>query len=106
MPQDWYDTARQIIPGAIGSAGALFFIRGGWKRKAGLTILGSVAAFYGGAYVSQTWGIPEGLAGFMIGLFSMSIVDKSVEEWYSLSIGKLISDVIRSRFGKRRYDDE
>lgn len=106
MPHDWYETAQQFIPGAIGSAGALFFIRGGWKRKLGLTILGSVASFYGGAFVAQTWGLPEGLAGFLIGLFSMSIVDKGLEEWYELSIGKLISDVVRARFGRRRYDDE
>lgn len=82
MPNEQITFIEKLLPGTIGSMGAMLWMQGPWFRKLALVILGIAAShFFSPAVNAYTAlalppdGLGEGTAGFMVGLFSMSIVD-------------------------------
>lgn len=86
---------EKFAPYVIGSAGGLLWIKGSWSRKIVIFVLGVATAYYGADYVTGRTGIPLQLTGLLIGLFSMSIVDKALEEWQEFQLGKLMYEFAR-----------
>lgn len=89
----------KLIPGTIGSVGALLWIKGSWPRKIALVVLGSAASFYGAPRITEMFGLGEGLSGFLVGLFGMSVVDSIFRFWQDHDIGGTINEVVRARLG-------
>lgn len=89
----------KLLPGVIGSIGALLWIQGSWPRRIALMALGSAASFYGGHHVSSLFSMGEGLAGFLIGLFSMSVVDSIFKTWSELGFSSILREFVRARLG-------
>lgn len=90
---DWFDLFERIAPPAIGSGAALHWLPGTWGRKAWLFITGLSFAFWGGPYLSMRTEIPESVAGLLIGLFSMTIVDKLMTEFRQWPAGQWLDTV-------------
>lgn len=90
---------QKLIPGIIGSVGAMLWIKAPWPRRVAMVVLGSAASFYGGQHVAHMLGMGESLAGFLVGLFSMSVVDSIFRVWQDLGITAILRDAIRARFG-------
>lgn len=99
MPQNQFQDVEKLLPGAIGSLGALLWIQGTWPRRIAMMALGSVASFYGAPHVANMLGMGEGLAGFLVGLFGMSIVDSIFRTWQELGVTDLVREFARKRLG-------
>lgn len=92
---------KDFIPGALGSFGAaLWWLKGPPGRRIGLGVLGSAAAYYGAPYISQTLGLPLQLAGLMLGLFGMSVVDSIFKTWHERGLTQMIRDFASAVRGK------
>lgn len=87
---------QKLAPGIIGSLGAMLWIKAPWPKRAAMVLLGSAASYYGGQHVAQMLGMGEGLAGFLVGLFSMSVVDSVFKTWQELELTALVRDWLRS----------
>lgn len=61
---------------------------------------GSMVAYYAAPYLSLLLGIPEGLAGFLTGMFGMAIVSRGWEAVQAVPIAALWQAVIDRVRGK------
>jgi len=73
MPHDFM---KDLLPGVFGSAGALFWLGGGWKRLMGMFALGIVFAHYLGTWLAEWAGVSVAATGLVVGFFSMAIADR------------------------------
>lgn len=99
MPNDKLHEIEKLLPGLIGSLGALLWIKGTWPRRIAMVGLGAAASFYGAPHVASLSGMGEGLAGFLVGLFGMSVVDSVFKTWQELGITEIVREFIRARLG-------
>lgn len=99
MPDRFFQDAEKLLPGAIGSVGALLWIKGTWPRRIAMVGLGSAASYYGAPHVASMTGMGEGLAGFLVGLFGMSVVDSLFKTWQELGLTEIVREFIRTRLG-------
>lgn len=99
MPNDKLHEIERLLPGVIGSIGALLWIKGTWPRRIAMVGLGSAASYYGAPHVSALFGMEEGLSGFLVGLFGMSVVDSAFKTWQELGITEIVREFIRARLG-------
>jgi hypothetical protein len=90
---------KQATPGVLGSGAAMLFIRGPWSQRLAMVIPGAALSYYAAAHLAQTVHMPEGLAGFLLGLFGMAMVAKVFETWESLQLGPLIQRFLAKRLG-------
>lgn len=56
-----------------------FFLKGLWYEKLAFIIGGGVVSYYAGPWVSATLGLPDGLSGFLSGLFGMAVLSRAWE---------------------------
>lgn len=61
---------------------------------------GSLGAYYAAPYLSEVLGIPEGLMGFLVGMFGMAIVSRAWEAVQAVPIPALWQAVIERVRGK------
>lgn len=105
MPNDKFQEIEKLLPGAIGSLGALLWIKGTWPRRIAMVGLGSAASYYGAPHVSLAFTMGEGLAGFLTGLFSMSVVDSVFKTWQDLGMTDIVREFVRARLGLTNKGD-
>jgi hypothetical protein len=77
------DEIREVILHLAGVAGALTsmrFVSGTLFERVLMVIGGAFFAFYATEWVAQWLSLPEGLTGFLLGLFGMSVLSR-VWEW-------------------------
>lgn len=98
-PTNVIEALGQLLPGVIGSVGALLWIKGTWKRRIAMAALGSAASYYGAPHLAGMFSIGEGLAGFLVGLFGMSVVDSIFRAWQDLGLTSIIREFVRARLG-------
>lgn len=92
---------KDLLPGALGSFGAAaLWLKGPWGRRITMASLGSVASFYGSPYLATAMGMTEGLAGFLLGLFGMAVVDNIFKAWHERGFIETIRDVFAAIRGK------
>lgn len=100
MPtNDLMQHIEKLIPGTIGSLGALLWIKTTWPRKIAMLLLGIASSHYVGPLVSTKLGMDPNISAFLIGLFGMSIADGVFRAWETLSLGEILRDAIRHRLG-------
>lgn len=78
----WDDVQTWAVR-AAGVAGALVsmrFVAGSITERLVMAAGGAAFSFFASAFVAQKLAIPEGLAGFLLGLFGMSILSR-VWDW-------------------------
>lgn len=90
---------------AAGFAGAfisLKFIQGTWPERLVMALGGSVFSFYASPWASLKTGLPEGLCGFLLGLFGMAICAKVWEAIQATPIAELwtaLIDAVKRKLG-------
>lgn len=91
--------AQKLLPGAIGSLGALIWIKGTWPRRIAMVGLGTAMSYYGSPHLATMFTMNEGTAGFFLGLFGMSIVDTTFRFWQETDIPRMAQEWVRARLG-------
>jgi len=100
----WYDGdvatwAGKLLPGTVGSLLALGWVDATWPRKVFMGIGGAALSFFVAPAAAAAAGTNEGLAGFLLGLFGMAVVDKIFKTWDRLDLSQFFIDVGRKWFG-------
>jgi hypothetical protein len=57
-------------------------------------VAGTAGAFYGSGAVAAWMGVDKGLAGFLLGLFSMAIAAKAIEVIEAMSPNDIITRLV------------
>lgn len=89
-------TVKQTAPGLIGAIGATFFMRDPWAVRLGMVIPGGALSFFGAGWAAKVSGMPEGLAGFLLGLLGMILFGKLIATWHTLDLGAIVMDWIHA----------
>lgn len=98
-----YDVLATKLAGVVGAVVSMRFIQGTVFERMLFAACGSAISFYGAPTFSAKTGLPEGLAGFGLGLFGMAIAAK-VHEWLRGAPTEILWQVcvewLRRIFGK------
>lgn len=71
-----FDLLAAKLSGVAGALLSLNFIKGTWPERFVMGFGGSIISLYGAGYVAAKTGLPDGLAGFLVGMFGMAITAK------------------------------
>jgi hypothetical protein len=96
---DMHPEVTKAVPGVLGSISAVLLMRAEWKTSAAIVLPGSALAYYGGAWVGNLVGMPETLAGYLVGLGGMAFMAKVIETWQKFDLGAILGDFIRKVLG-------
>lgn len=97
-----HEFLKELLPGVFGSAGALLWLRGGWKRLMGMFFLGVVFAHYLGTWLAEWAGVSVAATGLVVGFFSMSIADRIFLAIQRFDIHDLFLRVVDKFLGARK----
>lgn len=89
----------KALPGVIGSAIALAWIKDTIPRKAVMFIGGAALSYFASDAAATWFGGNVGLAGFLLGLFGMAGVNKIFELWSSFNLTPLFTEFVRKVLG-------
>lgn len=97
---DMHPEVAKAVPGVLGSITAVLLMRAPWKTAAAIVLPGTAMAYYGGAWVGHLVGMPETLAGYLVGVGGMAFMAKVLETWQRLDIEKWIEKLPFFRGGQ------
>lgn len=89
------DILATKLSGVIGAVVSMRFLNGSLKEKLSSALAGAVTSYYSAAWVAIRLGMPESLAGFLIGLFGMAVCSRIWVWVQSTSLADVISMVGR-----------
>ena len=95
------DAALTKLAGVVGACISLKFINGTWPERVIMAIGGSAVSYYASPYAAQKAGLPEGLSGFLIGVFGMAICAKLWEGIQATPIAEIWQAGINKVFGTK-----
>ena len=90
------------LAGVVGACASLAFMRGPWSERILMAVGGAIVSYYAAPWLASRAGLPEGLSGFLLGLFGMAICAKVWEVLHQLPIAEMwtsVLDGIRTRLG-------
>lgn len=71
-----FDVLLTKLAGIGGALVSLRFIQGTWPERITMAIGGSLVSLYSTPWAAFKTGLPEGLCGFLLGLFGMAVCAK------------------------------
>jgi hypothetical protein len=85
----------KLFAGALGAFVSLQFVRGSRSERAVMAVGGVALSYYAAAPIAQWLGMgnAEGLAGFLVGVFGMSITAKAYEALQALDAARVAQDL-------------
>lgn len=89
------DILATKLSGVIGAFVSMRFLTGSVKERLTSAVAGAVTSFYSAPWVAVRLGMPEGLAGFLIGLFGMAVCSRLWVWIQSTTLADVISMVGR-----------
>ncbi len=95
-----FDAFAAKFAGVLGAAVSMRYLQGSRPARISMAVSGSLVAHYASPYLSLLLGIPEGLAGFLMGMSGMAIVSRAWEAVQSAPIAALWQAVIDRVRGK------
>lgn len=97
-----FDVIAAKLAGVAGALVSMRFLQGTWPQRISTAICGALISFYASPYVSIRVGIPEGLSGFLLGLFGMAIASR-LWEWVQTTpiagVWQIVIDWLKKRAG-------
>jgi hypothetical protein len=97
-----FDGLAVKLAGIAGAAVSMRYLQGSPKAKLTMAAGGALMAYYASPYLSQRVGLPEGLTGFLLGMFGMAVVSRawvSIEQAPVAALWQAVIDRIRGRTG-------
>ncbi|MDE3021925.1 MAG: hypothetical protein KGI54_08705 [Pseudomonadota bacterium] len=76
MTDSNFDLLAAKLSGVAGALLSLNFIKGTWPERFAMGMGGAIISLYATPYIVQKTGLPDGLAGFLVGMFGMAITAK------------------------------
>lgn len=101
MPLD-VDVVATKAAGVAGAAASMVFIKGTWAERFAMCASGAVLSLYGAPWMAAKTGLPDGLSGFLLGLFGMAICAKAWEGIQATPVADVwrsAVDALRKRLG-------
>ena len=95
------DAALTKLAGAVGACASLAFLKGTWPERVAMAIGGSVVSYYATPWAAAKAGLPEGLSGFLLGLFGMTVCAKAWEAIQATPIAEVWSAALAKVFGAK-----
>ncbi|RSE96904.1 hypothetical protein [Achromobacter aegrifaciens] len=89
-----FDAFAAKFAGVLGAAVSMRYMQGSWLARLSMAISGSLVAYYTSSYLALVLGIPEGLAGFLTGMFGMAIMSRAWEIVQAAPVSALWKAVI------------
>lgn len=74
-----FETVAVKLAGVLGALVSMRFLQGSWLERLNLAVGGTVLSYFASPWVSERLSMPEGLTGFLLGLFGMAIASKAWE---------------------------
>lgn len=71
------ETVAVKLAGVAGALVSMQFLQGTRTAKFLMAVCGSILSYYLTPYVSTKLGLPEGPAGFLLGLFGMAVASRA-----------------------------
>lgn len=97
-----FDVFAAKLAGVAGALVSMRFLQGTWPQRIGTAICGALISFYAAPYVAARVGIPEGLSGFLLGLFGMAIASR-FWEWIQTTpiagVWQIVIDWLKKKAG-------
>lgn len=88
------DSAAARFAGVLGALVSMRYLSGSWPARISMAISGAILSYYVSPWVSHRIGVPEGLAGFLLGLFGMAVVSRAWQAVQEFPISMLWQAVI------------
>lgn len=95
------DTALTKLAGVAGACFSLAFLKGTWPERMVMAVGGSLLSYYATPAAALRSGLPDGLTGFLLGLFGMAICAKFWEMIQATPIAELWQAGIAKVFGTK-----
>jgi len=76
MTDSNFDIIAAKLSGVVGALLSLNFIKGTWPERLAMGFGGAVISLYATPYIAMKTGLPDGLSGFLVGMFGMAITAK------------------------------
>lgn len=73
------DALATKLAGIAGAVVSMSFLQGSLAQRIFTALSGAVMSYYATPHISERIGMPEGLTGFLIGLFGMAIMSRGWE---------------------------
>lgn len=86
---------QRWFPGVIGAFVAMLMAKEVWRRRLVMFLGGSAFSIFAMADAVRITGLNTGLAGFLLGLFGMSIISSIYQGWERLDMGDILRDAVR-----------
>lgn len=102
MTTDALDAVMTKLAGVAGALVSLKFINGTWPERLVMAAGGSLLSIYATPWAAVKTGLPEGLCGFLFGLFGMAICAKIWESIQLAPVADLwgdLRDFVRRKLG-------
>lgn len=90
------------LAGVAGAAISMRFLQGSPLARVSMAISGSLVSYYAAPHIAQLTGMPDGLTGFLLGVFGMAVVSRMwqwVEQAPIALIWQAVVDRIRGKGG-------
>jgi hypothetical protein len=97
-----FDVFATEFSGVLGAMVSIRYLQGSWKARISTATSGAFVAYYATPYLSTVLGAPEGLMGFLVGMFGMAIVSRTWEALQMAPIPALWQAVLDRVRGKPR----
>lgn len=79
MALNFDESTATGLAGLLGAAVSMRFIQGTWIERVTLAAGGAALSYYASPWLASKTGMPEGLTGFLVGLFGMALASKAWE---------------------------
>ena len=73
------DALTTKLAGILGAIVSMKFLQGSWAERLSTAAAGAIVSYYLTPSLSSRIGMPEGLAGFLLGLFGMAVMSRGWE---------------------------
>lgn len=95
---NWHELPEitKVVPGALGSLFSMLWLKETLGRRISMFFGGVTIAFYGTPYAAKVTNFDNGIAGFLLGLFGMSLVASLFQGWQKLDMSIILRDTLRS----------
>lgn len=95
------DTALTKLAGVAGACFSLAFLKGTWPERIAMAVGGSLLSYYATPAAALRLGLPDGLTGFLLGLFGMAVCGKVWEGIQATPIAEIWQGGINKVFGTK-----